>query len=325
MSSQEAPILSVEKVTKIYETKGQPPVYACDEVSFTVKKGQTLGIVGESGCGKSTLAQMLLHLLPPTSGNIFYRGIDYATLKGEPLRQVRREIQAVFQDAMGSFHPRMKVKEIICAPLLNYGLMKRKEMEERARRLLEQVELPGEYANLYPFSLSGGERQRVAIARAIALNPQMIVCDEATSALDVTIQSKIVEMLRKLQREMGVTILFISHDLVLVENICHKILVMYCGHVVEIIEGRPLHAHAKHPYTRALVDAVFSLDMDFNQPLALIDGEPANHLGKMEGCPFHSRCQQGLEICRVKKPTLQWVGEGHFCACHLSENLGDLA
>lgn len=310
-------ILFVENISKIFDTNDNRKIYALNNISFTLKKGQTLGIVGESGCGKSTLAKIILQLTPPTEGKIYYKDMDMLNLKGESLRQMRKNIQAVFQDVVGSFNPKMRIKDIICAPLLNYGLVKKTQVRSKAEEFLSRVELPENYSDKYPFSLSGGERQRVGIARALALDPEIIICDEATSALDVTIQNKIINMLIKLQKKLNISLVFISHDLALVESICHKIIVMYCGNIVEIIEGQSLKKHAKHPYTKALIDSVFSVNMDFNKKLECIDGEPPNNIGKEIGCAFYGRCNKHMDICRKEKPLLREAEQNHYYACHL--------
>ncbi|WFA09309.1 ABC transporter ATP-binding protein [Tissierella sp. Yu-01] len=310
-------ILFVENISKEFDTNDNRKIYALNNINFTLRKGQTLGIVGESGCGKSTLARILLQLIPPTEGRIYYKDKDMLNLKGESLRQMRRNIQAVFQDVVGSFNPKMKVKDIICAPLLNYGLIKKIQVRSKAEELLSRVELPENYADKYPFSLSGGERQRVGIARALALEPEIIICDEATSALDVTIQNKIINKLIELQKKLNISLVFISHDLALVESVCHKIIVMYCGNIVEIIEGQSLKEQAKHPYTKALIDSAFSVNMDFSKKLKCIDGEPPNNIGEIIGCTFYGRCNNHMDICRKEKPLLKEAESNHYCACHL--------
>lgn len=314
---KERAILEARHVTKEYPAPGGRTLKACDDISLAVVRGKTLGIVGESGCGKSTFVKMLVRMEEPTAGEILYEGKDIAKLKGEALRQSRRHIQMVFQDPMASFSPKMKTIDILTEPLLNFKKIKRSEKEEKAKELLRMVELPDELLCRYPHSMSGGQRQRVGIARALALDPEVLVCDEATSALDVSVQEKIVELLVKLQRERGISMVFICHDVALVQSLSHTVAVMYLGNVVEILPGSKLKSEALHPYTKALLGSVFSTHMDFSKKIESIDSEPPSPVDIPAGCPFQNRCGRCMEICQREKPLLRQIRPGHQTACHL--------
>ncbi len=255
-------ILEAKHVTRRFPAPGGRKLTACNDVSLHFYRGRTLGLTGESGCGKSTFLRLLVRLDAPTEGEILFHGMDLTKLRGEELRQTRQQIQMVFQDPGGSFNPRMKIRDIICEPLLNFGRIRPSEKDAAARKYLEAVDLPADFADRFPHSLSGGEQQRAAIARAIALEPEIIVMDEATSALDVSVQKTIIELICKLQREKNVSIGFVSHDLGLLQSFAHQIAVMYLGSIVEILPGTDVKK-ARHPYTQALLDAVFDIKMDF--------------------------------------------------------------
>ncbi len=310
-------ILEARDVSRVFRTTKGRGLQANDSVSLKVYRGETLGIAGESGCGKSTFIKMATLLDKPTSGQILFRGQDLSKLRGEALRSVRRHIQMVFQDPGEAFSPRMKIKNILCEPLLNFKVITRDQVDQRARELLEMVELPPEFADRCARDMSGGQRQRVGIARALALEPTLLVCDEVTSALDVSVQKRIVDLLLRLQKEKNVTMIFICHDIALVRAMAHRTAVMYLGNVVEIVPGKQLGADPCHPYTRALRDAIFDLNMDFTKPIESIDSEAPSPLDLPTGCPFHDRCDRCMERCRREKPVLQEVGPGHEVACHL--------
>ena len=250
-------ILRIEHITKRFPLEDGKVLTACNDVTFPVRRGEILGIVGESGCGKSTLVRTLMQLHAPSEGQIFFQDQEITGLKGEAARNMRKNIQMVFQDPTTSFNPKMKIKDIICEPLRNFGLLKGSAYD-KAAELLRLVDLPEEFAERYPANMSGGQRQRVGIARALALEPEILVCDEATSALDVSVQETIVELLVRIQRERNLTILFICHDLALVSRLCTRVVVMYFGKVVEQLDGQNL-AQAKHPYTQKLLKSVFTL------------------------------------------------------------------
>lgn len=315
MSKEKELILEAKHVTKKFPlTKGKELI-ANDDVSLKFYKGQTLGIVGESGCGKSTFMRMMVQLEQPTSGEILFKGKDITKMKGEELRKNRRNVQMVFQNPSTSFNPKMKVGDIICEPLMNFGLIKKKEKDAVARKYLEMVELPGDFADRYPHNMSGGQRQRVGIARAIALEPEIIFCDESTSALDVSIQKAILELLVKLQKEKNIAIGFICHDLAMISSIAHQVAVMYMGNIVEILPGEEVTRGALHPYTKALLQSVFDLHMDFNKPITPLEGEASMPTGELQGCPFQNRCAFCMEKCQKEKPELKTVGENHQIAC----------
>lgn len=315
----EAPIiLQIKNLTKKFAAEGGKMLTACDNVSLKAYQGQTLGIIGESGCGKSTLVRTILQIHPADGGEVIFDGQDILKLRGEAARQNRRKIQMVFQDPTAAFNPKMKVKEIVCEPLLNFGLIKKSEIDAKAAELLRMVELPEDFKDRYPHNMSGGQRQRLGIARALSLEPKIVVCDEATSALDVSVQEKICELLVRLQKEKGITYLFICHDLGLIDLMCHQIAVMYLGNIVEYIGyGRRISTEGMHPYTKALMKSVFKVDFKPGEKIEPLESEIPSPLDLPKGCPFQSRCGQCMEICRSEKPELKEVVPGHFVACHL--------
>lgn len=309
-------ILEAKHITRRFPASGGRQLTACNDVSLKFYKGKTLGLIGESGCGKSTFMRFLVCLDKPNEGQILFKGKDLTKLKGEELRQTRQFIQMVFQDPGSSFNPKMKVRDIICEPLLNFGRIKASEKDAVARKYLEMVELPGDFADRFPHNMSGGQRQRIAIARAIALEPELIVMDEATCALDVSVQKTIIELVCKLQKEKNIAIGFIAHDLGLIQSFAHQIAVMYLGNIVEILPGKDVEK-AKHPYTQALLGAIFDMKMDFSKKIESIDSEIPSPLDVPPGCPFQTRCEYCMEICRKERPVLKTIGEGHEVACHL--------
>ncbi|MGD9473781.1 MAG: ABC transporter ATP-binding protein [Eubacteriaceae bacterium] len=314
------PVLQAKNLSKRFEMEDKRILTAVDDVSLNLYKGKTLGIVGESGCGKSTFARMLVQLDQPSDGEILYRGKNIQNLKGKDLWGNRRHIQMVFQDPLASFNPRMKVREIICEPLLNYKLIKKSEKNAVAARYLQMVELPEDFMERYPHALSGGQRQRVNIARALALEPEIIICDEATCALDVSCQDTIVQLLVRLQEQKNLAMGFICHDVALVSSLAHDVAVMYLGNVVEKLPGEDLINKVRHPYTKALIDAIFDLKMDFSKKIEAIEGETPSPLNAPQGCPFQDRCPECMAICKEQKPLLQTIDEGHLVACHLELN-----
>ena len=317
MSKSKEVILEAKHVTRRFRTTDGRKLLANNDVNLKFYKGETLGLVGESGCGKSTFMKFLVSLDIPSEGEILYRGKDITKLKGEKLRQNRQNIQMVFQDPTASFNPKMKIRDIICEPLLNFGRIKKSEKEENCRRLLELVELPAEFSDRYPHNMSGGQRQRVAIARALALEPEVIIMDEATSALDVSVQKTIIELITKLQREKNITIGFICHDIALIEQCAHQIAVMYLGNVVEVLPGGQLSKDAVHPYTRALMGSVFDINMDFSKSIENLEGEAPSPLELPEGCPFQGRCTKCMAICKKEAPQMVSLTPDHQVACHL--------
>ncbi len=318
MNAEAPVILQIKNLTKKFAAEGGKMLTACDNVTLNAYAGQTLGIIGESGCGKSTLVRTILQIHPASGGEVIFDGQDILKLRGKAARQNRRKIQMVFQDPAAAFNPKMKVKEIVCEPLLNFGLIKKSEVDAKAAELLRMVELPEDFKDRYPHNMSGGQRQRLGIARALSLEPKIMVCDEATSALDVSVQEKICELLVRLQKEKGITYLFICHDLGLVDLMCHQIAVMYLGNIVEYIGyGRRISTEGMHPYTKALMKSVFKVDFKPGEKIEPLESEIPSPLDLPKGCPFQSRCGQCMEICRNKKPELKEVVPGHFVACHL--------
>lgn len=318
MNAEAPVILQIKNLTKKFAAEGGKMLTACDNVTLNAYAGQTLGIIGESGCGKSTLVRTILQIHPASGGEVIFDGQDILKLRGEAARQNRRKIQMVFQDPAAAFNPKMKVKEIVCEPLLNFGLIKKSEVDAKAAELLRMVELPEDFKDRYPHNMSGGQRQRLGIARALSLEPKIVVCDEATSALDVSVQEKICELLVRLQKEKGITYLFICHDLGLVDLMCHQIAVMYLGNIVEYIGyGRRISTEGMHPYTKALMKSVFKVDFKPDEKIEPLESEIPSPLDLPKGCPFQSRCGQCMEICRSLKPELKEVVPGHFVACHL--------
>ena len=310
-------ILEAKHITRKFPASGGRTLTACSDVSLKLYKGKTLGLVGESGCGKSTFMRFLVSLDTPTEGEIFFHGKNITQLKGEELRQNRQYIQMVFQDPSASFNPKMKIRDIICEPLMNFKRIKASEKDAVARKFLEMVDLPGDFADRYPHNMSGGQRQRVALARAIALGPEIILMDEATCALDVSVQKTIIELVVGLQKQKNISIGFIAHDLGLIQSFAHQIAVMYLGTIVEVLPGEEISTSAMHPYTQALLGAVFDLNMDFSKKIESIESEAPSPLDVPPGCPFQNRCDRCMEICREKRPALIDVTKGHQVACHL--------
>jgi len=317
-------LLEARDVTKIFRTTKGRSLLANDKVNLKIYRGETLGIAGESGCGKSTFIRMITMLDEPTSGEILFRGQNVSHLRGEARRQVCRHVQMVFQDPAEAFSPRMKIKDIVCEPLLNFRLISRSQVNDKARELLEMVELPGEFADRYARDMSGGQRQRVGIARALALEPELLICDEVTSALDVCVQKRITDLLLKLQKEKGITMAFICHDISLVRAMSHRTAIMYLGNILEVVPGKQLGLQMSHPYTKALKSSLFSVDMDFNEPLEILESEAPSPLDIPTGCPFRNRCRYVQKICATEKPVLRTLEPGHQIACHLFDGFPEV-
>lgn len=294
-------------------------VKAVDGVSFTIRQGETVGLVGESGCGKSTTGYSIMRLYRPTSGSIIYDGVDIAGMSAKEVWPYRKKMQMIFQDPYASLNPRMTVSDIIGEPLDIYHLCEGKERQERIYELLNTVGLGKEHASRYPHEFSGGQRQRVGIARALAVNPEFVVCDEPISALDVSIQAQVVNMLEDLQASMGLTYLFIAHDLSMVRHISRKVGVMYLGSLVELAETEELYEHTLHPYTKALISAVPELDpaISKTKKAQMLTGDVPSPIDTPKGCKFASRCPYATEKCMEERPVFKDAGGGHFVACHL--------
>lgn len=293
-------------------------LHAVDGVSFTIGAGETFGLVGESGCGKTTTARLILRVLAPDSGQIRFEGRDVTALRGRSLRNLRRQIQLVFQDPLASLNPRMTVRRLIAEPLIAQGAWDR-QGPGRVSEVLERVGLEPEHGHRYPHEFSGGQRQRIGIARALVVRPKLVVCDEPVSALDVSMRSQILNLLADLQRDLGLTYLFISHDLSVVRQVCDRIAVMYLGKVVEIADRDSLFAKAQHPYTRALLSAAPIPDPDIERQRRriVLQGEVPSPLQPPSGCRFHTRCWKAQEVCRGEEPELR-PGD-HSAACHFPE------
>ena len=304
----------VKTKTLIPKTIGQ--LCAVDDVSFTLEKGQTMGIVGESGCGKTTLGKTILQLYRATDGQVLFEGTDLAGLDDKQLHDYRRRIQVIFQDPYSSLNPRMKVKDIIAEPLKIYNVCSGAELDKRVMELMEMVGLSEWHASRYPNEFSGGQRHRVGIARAIALNPSLIICDEPVSALDVSIQSQILNLLNDIQKETGVSYLFIAHGLATVKHISDFIGVMYLGKMLEIAPKKELYSKPLHPYTQALMSAIPIPDPTVKVQRIKLTGEIPSPVNPGAGCRFMGRCPKCTEECRQKAPELKEVTAGHFVACH---------
>ena len=292
-------------------------VRAVDGVTFTLGRGETLGLVGESGCGKTTVGRSILRLIEPTSGQVTFNGQSLLELDREQMRHVRASLQIIFQDPFSSLDPRMSVGHIIAEPIRNHVKASRAEIRDRVAYLIEKVGLHREQMSRYPHEFSGGQRQRIGIARALALNPMAIICDEPVSALDVSIQAQVINLLVQLQEEMNLSYLFIAHDLSVVEHISDRVAVMYLGRIVEVATDRELYQNPRHPYTQALLSAVPIPDPGIRMRRILLEGDVPSPLNPPSGCAFHTRCAERDEVCVDQEPTLRDLGDGHWVSCHL--------
>jgi len=293
---------------------------AVDDVSIQVRRGETLGLVGESGCGKSTLGRSIVRLLKPTAGQILFQGVDLAALSSRSMKPVRRDLQMVFQDPADSLNPRHTVRGLVEEPLIIHGIGDAASRSRRVMELLDRVGLPATAADRFPFEFSGGQRQRIGIARAIALDPKLVVCDEPVSALDVSIQSQILNLLLELQQELSLAYLFIAHDLAVVKHISDRIAIMYLGHIMETGDADAVYDNPRHPYTRALIAAVPVPDPRRRPARQLLRGDVPSPIDPPAGCPFHTRCPHAAERCRTQRPVLRDVAppgrRPHLIACH---------
>ena len=292
-----------------------------DDVSFSIRAGETLGVVGESGCGKSTMGRAILRLHEPTSGKVYFEGNDILSYDKNKMKELRREMQIIFQDPFASLNPRMTVSEAIMEPLLIQKIYAKKDKEglrKRVHELMNLVGLAERLTNSYPHELDGGRRQRIGIARALAVNPKFIVCDEAVSALDVSIQAQVLNLMKEIQKEMNLTYLFIAHDLSVVQYMSDRIMVMYLGKIVEVADSKALYDEPLHPYTKALLSAIPVADIHHKKKRQVLEGEVPSPIHKPSGCAFHNRCPYCMDICKKEDPVLRHHGaDGHMTACHL--------
>ncbi len=322
VSSEETPLVATRDLKKHFPVRGawfgpRQFVRAVDGVNLAVRSGETLGVVGESGCGKSTLGRLLLRLVEPTAGEVWFGGENLQQLGAPALRQKRREMQIIFQDPYGSLNPRMRVGKIVGEGLAIHKLASGTERKQRVLALLERVGLRPDAYDRYPHEFSGGQRQRIGIARALAVQPRLIVADEPVSALDVSIQAQIVNLLQDLQEEMGLTYVFIAHDLRVVEHISHRVAIMYLGKIVELADSAEIYRNPRHPYTRALLSAVPVPAPAARRTRVLLPGDVPSPIHPPPGCAFHPRCPYVEERCRREEPQLTTGQNGHAVACHV--------
>lgn len=322
-SSQSENLLEIHNLKTYYPVKGGflkrtiGNVKAVDNISFTIKRGETLGLVGESGCGKSTAGRTILRLLKPTEGHILFDGKDITKVSGKSLREIRKDMQMVFQDPYASLNPMQMVGDIIAEPIYNFNKRTKKELKEEVMDLLDKVGLPPEAYYKYAHEFSGGQRQRIGIARSLALRPKLIIADEPVSALDVSVQSQVLNLLKDLQEEFDLTFLFIAHDLSVVKHMSDRIGVMYLGNMVEISDKDDLYEEPLHPYTQALISAIPSPDPRIKKERIILKGDVPSPINPPSGCPFHPRCPLAMEECAKTKPVLKEVKPAHQVACHL--------
>ncbi len=327
----DAPLLEIRDLRTYYKPRGGWSgrggawVKAVDGVSLTIRRGETFGLVGESGCGKSTLGRSILRLERPRSGQILFEGEDLLSLPARRMKRVRQDIQAIFQDPFGSLDPRMTVRQQVAEGLIVQGLLRRDERDARIEALIDRVGLTREHLDRYPHAFSGGQRQRIGIARALALRPKFVLADEPVSALDVSVQSQVLNLLTELQREFGLTYLFIAHDLSVVEYLSDRVGVMYLGRLVEFATAERLYDDPRMPYTRALLSATPGSERTTGRKRIVLKGDVPSPLDPPSGCPFRTRCWLAEDVCAVETPALREVEPDHFAACHFADDRTRLA
>jgi oligopeptide/dipeptide ABC transporter ATP-binding protein len=325
MKPPSQPVLEVKNLTKHFPVRkgllarATAKVHAVDGISFSIGESETLGLVGESGCGKSTAGKLILKLIEPTQGEITLRGERIDAMSRGSMRERRRAMQVVFQDPYSSLNPRMRARDIVAEPLRNFENLLNSEIDERVAELFENVGLRRDQLTRYPHEFSGGQRQRLVIARALALRPKLIVCDEPVSALDVSVQAQVINLLIDLQKNFGLSYLFIAHDLAVVEHISHRVAVMYLGRIVELADKESLFAAPQHPYTEALLSAVPVPDPTVKTKRIILQGDVPSPIRPPPGCHFHTRCPHAFDRCKLERPAMREVTPGHFAACHLRE------
>ena len=315
----DTPLIQTVDLVKYFNTK-RGPLHAVDHVNLSIKKGETLGVVGESGCGKSTLGRTILRLLEPTSGSVLYNGDDIVKYSPQKMKEMRKKMQIIFQDPFTSLNPRMSVSEIIAEPMITTKTYTNAaERLDRVYQLMETVGLAERFINSYPHELDGGRRQRIGIARALSVRPEFIVCDEPISALDVSIQAQILNLMMDLQDSMGLTYMFVTHNLSVIKHISDNIAVMYLGQCVELAPTEELFAHPEHPYTKALLNAIPIASLKYRKKLEIIKGEVTSPINPKPGCRFADRCPYATDRCREDGLKLKEITPGHFVACRLHE------
>ncbi len=328
LQTESQPLVQVSNLVKYYPIRGGvflkeiASVKAVDDVSMTIRQGETVGLVGESGCGKTTFGRVILRLEEPTSGEVCFEGENILAYDHHKMRALRKKMQIIFQDPFSSLNHRKTVSHIIGEPMLIHGVKNRRERNERVLELLNVVGLRKEHMRRYPHQFSGGQRQRIGVARALALNPKLIVCDEAVSALDVSIQAQVINLLKDLQQEFGLTYLFISHDLSVVEHVSDRVAVMYLGKIVELANSKELYQTPLHPYTQALLSASPIPDPELKRDRIILRGDVPSPINPPKGCRFHTRCLYVQDICYKNEPELKEVKNDHVAACFFAETVG---
>ncbi|NMB19945.1 MAG: dipeptide ABC transporter ATP-binding protein [Firmicutes bacterium] len=322
LNSQKNDIIQVKNLKTFFYGKKKflqrerPVVKAVNDVSFSIRQGETFGVVGESGCGKSTLGRTVIQLLKPTEGQVLYKGLDLSTLSADQMRDLRKEIQIIFQDPYASLNPKMTVRELIQGPLDVFSNDSRSDKLAKVRKIIAAVGLREADLRKYPHEFSGGQRQRIVIARALILNPEFIFCDEPVSALDVSVRAQVLNLMKDIQADLDLTYMFVSHDLSVVRFICDRVAVMYLGKIVEIADKHALFEEAKHPYTEALLSAIPVPDVNVKRQRILLEGDLPSPYNPPSGCQFHNRCRYATKYCSVAEPALTQVDGEHYVACH---------